>query len=173
MTLTKTQATELIDGLTNKTLSFGCRINHKAKGELVFISEKYCQKPEHDSEYGCNDSDYCNNFACLEVSSNRVIYGNCWTSYEVIGHPTLIGQIAKRIAWKYNDEEFGTDFLTQYDFIHSGVPKLFELWGACEKRDEELSLQEIYKMIEWEGEVVKPSLATELFEFLYSLNLVK
>jgi len=70
-------------------LSFGCRIKHKEKGELTFISQKYCQKKEHDSEYGCNDVDYCNSLACLD-EANRIIYGNVWTPYKVLGHPITL-----------------------------------------------------------------------------------
>ena len=67
-------------------LSFGCKLEHKGEGGILFISEKFCQKPEHDSEHGCNNSDYCNNLACFRLSDERVIYGNNWTPYKIIGH---------------------------------------------------------------------------------------
>lgn len=76
-------------------LSFGCRIYHEKEGLLVFVSQKYCQKKEHDSENGCVDTDYCNNLCALREKDERVIYGNYWTQYTVIGHPITLEHCRK------------------------------------------------------------------------------
>lgn len=93
-------------------LSFGCRIKHKGKGELIFLSQKYCQKKEHDSEYGCDDVDYCNNLACLDPRENRIIYGNYWTPYKILGHPIILDWLLLAIS---RDGELDQAFHIQAD----------------------------------------------------------
>ncbi len=88
----------LYDVLASKELSFGCKILHSGEGELMFIEEKFCQKKEHDSEYGCNNSDYCNNLACLRVKDRKVIFGNNWTPYKIIGHEPTLNDVLLKIA---------------------------------------------------------------------------
>jgi hypothetical protein len=178
---TKENTAALIDGLASKELSFGCRIKHNAKGELVFISEKYCQKPKHDSENGCSDSDYCNNLACLDVSSNKVIYGNTWAPYEILGHPILIGDVLERL--KIHD-----GFDSNFDFTtpNTAAAKLIYAWYDFGL---DTHLQSIAESIEWvdpfphhcdehmnwgtpsECWLPKQKEIRELIEFLINLNL--
>ena len=50
-------------------------------------------------------------------------------------HSVRIGDVLKKDARRYNDEEHGTDFIDRADLVHSNCPELFELWLACEDRE--------------------------------------
>jgi len=78
-------------------------------------------------------------------------------------YPIKIGDILSRMTKPVE--------LTGYDIKERSENKynlLLMHWNECGFTE---SLQEIYKMIEWEGEVAKPSRATELFTFLNNLEV--
>lgn len=97
-------------------LKFGCRLNHEKKGKLIFISEKFCQNESHDGEYGCNNSDYCNNLACYCQKEDRVIYGNHWSPYEILGSPITLEDVFEWMMTVPNTMEDTHELIGRWQF---------------------------------------------------------
>ena len=179
--MNKEQTERIVEYFADKTLSLGCRIKHNKEGELIYIETGFCQNEEHDGEYACKNSDYCNNLCCFRLSDGKVIYGNHWTPYEILGHPIMLGDVLEKI-----------DALEVVLPGKETVHVLAAHWKACgtpKNPSIKKSLQTILSEAEWEYlcpdckslghgccpegggkasmEVLK-SPAKELFEFLYT-----
>lgn len=134
--MNKEKITELINKLSDKTLSLGCIIRKE--------KEKHLKYRTGDREEFGDGYDYAifyhKNYSGYITSSFRF---NDENEIEIIGHPIMIGDVVFRVAEKYRDEEFKEEeYLEEHSFVYSQVPKLLELWYLC---GENKSLQEIIK----------------------------
>lgn len=179
--ITKQQVAELIDRLADKTLSFGCQILWKAE---------YSDKAERAVVYAeYRDQEHFLGACILESDKPKGCY-TAFTRENIIknyGHPILLGDVLEKMSKQ--DKVFEL----------REVCKFLEAWEMCVTEEERAqgktgftkSLQEIAEGIEYEWnvrvnksmpppmmtgraiEVAKPSPATDLFQSLISLDLLR
>ena len=168
--LTKFRVEEIIDGLADKTLSFGCEVkineNVKHPFKKTFGSKWLISAIQGDN-------------LCSLVSTTGDKFGT-WISevnLKILGHQIFIGNVLEKMNQKFADKQ---DWKSCDEAI-SNRPKLCELWSI---NGFTKSLQEIVEESGWEVRCENPALtepyetlksheARALFEFIDSLNLIK
>lgn len=150
--VTKKQCEDLMDRLADKSLTFGC---------LVLLGEdrrKYRvlnQIGKRGEELGYKT--------------------------EILGHPIHLHDVIFKIALSYNsrlegypkqEDKWNMELKKILNELDHKLFRVMELWMECDIRK---SLQSIFEdidwVIEWEDDFAKSSPATDLFQFLISLNL--
>ena len=171
--ITKTQCESLLEGLTDKTLNFGCivipfgKTNPRRLLGVPRVGRRECYTASLDEGDSFKRTDL------LDM--------------QVIGHPVTLLDVLERIKsiapYPYQNEldEFNHWSSTYYRWLH----KYWQPFGF------KTPLSDILAMIEWEDnwcpephehggrcvkkcesiQVAKPSPATDLFQFLLSINL--
>lgn len=160
----KTTIKALIDGLADKSLTFGCRVYCESLNKTFLITSGRGSTGgrEHNmviypARRGGNNR-YCLLALGFKGDDTRLrIKGDrsARPKLTVIGHPILIGDIMQRIFRQAVDK-----FMKEKapnDHFKKNVEKLTECWAAVLPNAEVLtktildkSLQEIYEKAEWE-----------------------
>ena len=170
----KQQIEQLIEKLSDKSLTFGCRVGYTGGGEEIKYYGKVSRvvKWEQDELRYIIYYDESNNSEDFEAFRSKK---SLESNYKILGHPILIGDVLERMDEGAHEEAI------EILYHQKDILKLCFLWSKCGLTK---SLQEIYSECEWIAEdpndslnvvayliIPKQKAHRELFLFLLSLNL--